>query len=460
MRGHCSLEVIRPCNLRPKYPGIVNSIAIIWSQYGPYHFARLSALRQLARPISVHGVEMADHTADYCWQRDSTANSIVTLCPGALYEKLPFWTVFLRARRELARLAVEVCFLPSYWPKQSLATLLAAKSLGIRTVMMNESHAGTSRATGVAGRLKRRLVGLFDAALVGGAPHRRYFTTMGLPQTRVFTGYDAVDNEFFARKADEVRSREVEARRQWGLPDRYFLSLGRFVEKKNLSTLIRAYRLFLEANPESNIHLVMVGSGEAESEVGKLAEGYELPVYDKKRAGREAASFRCLKPGVHLYGFRQIDDNPVFYALAEAFILPSLYEEWGLVVNEAMASGLPVIISQTAGCAEDLLEPADPWNKMTPTECALLSNWDLLNKARENGFVFDPKSSHELSRVLLWLEASPGCRRAMGQASRRIVQKFSCGNFAMNALLAANVALTPKRSQETGSKPISAPVQA
>jgi len=97
---------------------------------------------------------------------------------------------------------------------------------------------------------------------------------------------------------------------------------------------------------------------------------------------------------------------------------------------------------------------------MTPTECALLSNWDLLNKARENGFVFDPKSSHELSRVLLWLEASPGCRRAMGQASRRIVQKFSCGNFAMNALLAANVALTPKRSQETGSKPISAPVQA
>ena len=58
---------------------------------------------------------------------------------------------------------------------------------------------------------------------------------------------------------------------------------------------------------------------------------------------------------VFYYGFRQIEENPVFYALAEAFVLPSLKEEWGLVVNEAMAAGLPVIVSHTAGCAEDLV---------------------------------------------------------------------------------------------------------
>ena len=131
-----------------------------------------------------------------------------------------------------------------------------------------------------------------------------------------------------------------------------------------------------------------------------MAADYELPIYARKGAERAAAPSASSRAGVYLYGFRQIDENPVFYALAEAFILPSLSEEWGLVVNEAMASGLPVIVSETAGCAEDLLEPADPWNKMTPKECALLSHWDLLAKVRENGFVFNPKSSHELCRVL------------------------------------------------------------
>lgn len=439
----------------------MKSIAVIWAQYGPYHFARLSALRQLARPVSVHGLELADNTNDYAWERDSATNGVVTLCPGAVYESLPFRAVFLRAREELTRLGVEVCFLPSYWPKQSLAAFLGAKSLGIRTVMMNESHVGTSRATGVAGWVKRRLISLFDAALVGGAPQKRYFTSMGLHDARVFTGYDAVDNEFFATKADEVRRGEIEARRQWGLPDRFFLSLGRFVEKKNLAALIRAYRLFLAANPQSETHLVIVGSGEGERGITQLADAYELPVYARQGAGRqEALTPPCLKPGVHLYGFRQIAENPVFYALAEAFILPSLYEEWGLVVNEAMASGLPVVVSETAGCAEDLLESADPINKMEPKECALLARWDLLDKVRENGFVFDPRSSHQLSLILLWLEANPQRRLAMSKGSRRIIEKFSCGNFAKNALLAANVALRQNGSEEIGSKSISELIRA
>jgi len=64
---------------------------------------------------------------------------------------------------------VTVCFLPSYSPRQSLAALLAAKSIGIRTVMMNESHAGTARAARLDTWIKRRLVSLFDAALVANA---------------------------------------------------------------------------------------------------------------------------------------------------------------------------------------------------------------------------------------------------------------------------------------------------
>jgi hypothetical protein len=90
-------------------------------------------------------------------------------CPGAVTEQVPFAQVFLRTRRTLASLGVTVCFLPSYSPRQSLAALLAAKSIGIRTVMMNESHAGTARAARLGTWIKRRLVSLFDAALAANA---------------------------------------------------------------------------------------------------------------------------------------------------------------------------------------------------------------------------------------------------------------------------------------------------
>ncbi len=72
--------------------------------------------------------------------------------------------------------------------------------------MMNESHAGTARASGVLCLAKRRLAGLFDAALVGGKPQQRYAASLGLSPEKIFTGYDAVDNEYFARKAQEVRA--------------------------------------------------------------------------------------------------------------------------------------------------------------------------------------------------------------------------------------------------------------
>jgi 1,2-diacylglycerol 3-alpha-glucosyltransferase len=401
----------------------VKSLAIIWAQYGPYHFARVSALRKWAGSTKVHALELASRTSDYQWSR-AAADGVITLFPGEVTEQLPFREVFRRVRRAFVDLEVEVCLLPGYSPKQSLGALLAAKSLGIRTVMMCESHAGTASARGAAGWVKRRLVNMFDAALVGGAPHAQFFSSLGLPGRMIFTGYDAVDNDYFARRAEDARRHSAEARRKFRLPDHYFLSLGRFVRKKNLSGLIRAYRKFLEITKDRQTHLVMVGSGEEEPRLRLLCEELGLPIYDKTKSDVEGSS-----PGVHFYGFRQIEENPVFYALADAFILPSLWEEWGLVVNEAMACGLPVAVARNAGCAEDLL-PADPQRR--PTQ-------DLAG-IRKNGYLFDPNSPDSLARALESLASDPDMRQAMGMASRIIVNRFSCDVFAQNALTAASVA--------------------
>jgi glycosyltransferase involved in cell wall biosynthesis len=147
---------------------------------------------------------------------------------------------------------------------------------------------------------------------------------------------------------------------------------------------------------------------------------------------------------VFFYGFRQIEENAVFYALAEAFVLPSLYEEWGLVVNEAMAAGLPVIVSRTAGCAEDLLPEAtasrsSPLAVGSKQPSVSNANENMLEE-RSNGFVFDPTSADALATALRRVGELEQRRLEMGKRSREIVAKFSCENFAKQAMRAAKAA--------------------
>jgi glycosyltransferase involved in cell wall biosynthesis len=132
-----------------------------------------------------------------------------------------------------------------------------------------------------------------------------------------------------------------------------------------------------------------------------------------------------IRNSVLLPGFKQYSDLPTYYGLAGAFVHVSTTEQWGLVVNEAMASGLPVLVSNRCGCATDLVEVG------------------------RNGFTFDPGDFEALSRLVLQV-ASPACNRtAMGQASRERVQRWGPDAFARGLQNAVQTALrgpTPRIS--------------
>jgi len=204
-----------------------------FGQFGPYHHARVAALQRAAVELGVRvvPVQIAGVTTTYAWKtsdhgtagpqddwtaggqnsafctlHSNLAHGLQTLCEGVEEEASPL-DVFLKARKLFREEKVDVAFLPSYSPARYFALLAAAKSLGIRTVMMNESHAGTEQATGWRRWIKRQIVKRFDAALVGGEPHKRHFASLGIPAEKIFTGYDAVDNNFFASRADEVREK-------------------------------------------------------------------------------------------------------------------------------------------------------------------------------------------------------------------------------------------------------------
>jgi len=156
--------------------------------------------------MKVIPIQIAASTSTYAWSKGTGAcEDLRTLCEGTDEGASPL-EVFLKARKLFHDEKVDVAFLPSYAPARFFALFAAAKSLGIWTVMMNESHAGTEQATGWKRWIKRQIVKQFDAALVGGEPHKRHFASLGIPADKIFTGYDAVDGDFFAQRADEIRA--------------------------------------------------------------------------------------------------------------------------------------------------------------------------------------------------------------------------------------------------------------
>lgn len=392
-------------------------LAIVFSSYGPYHLARLAGARAHGARLG-HETEAVALTASsriYQWQVERSVPVTVLCGKGqdadvSLIEAVVSWVKYLR------RAKPNVVALAGYWPLAFALLAVTARLCGVRCVLMNESHAGTADRSLPKRMLKRALLRLFDSAVLGGRPHVRHFASLGMASDTLHTGYDCVDNDYFREAAGRVRDSAAEYRAKYALPEAYFVNIGRFVEKKNLGMLVEAYAALRQSTPALRQQLVLVGDGEEAAALREKCARLQLPVVEHGSGERIVSA----APAVHFYGFRQIDETPVFYALADGFILPSLREEWGLVVNEAMACSIPVVVSEAAGCAPDLLPAAGE-----------------ARNPRQNGFIFDPRSAEELAAALAALAADPQLRKSMGEASLRVVGRFSCENFGAAVWAAA-----------------------
>ncbi|HUZ06274.1 MAG TPA: glycosyltransferase, partial [Candidatus Paceibacterota bacterium] len=294
------------------------------------------------------------------------------------------------------------------------------------TVVMSESTAWDEERVGWKEWIKGRLVKLNSAGLAGGTPHADYLAKLGLPRDRIFKGYDIVDNDYFSNKAEESRKQKAEKRKRYGLPENYFLASARFVEKKNLRRLIEAYARYRamaeqaegrsqgsevgSRNTSTGLQPPSPQSGEGIMEVGRRkSEIWKLVLLGDgplRETLNSQLSTLNLQPFVHLPGFKQYDELPAYYALAGAFVHASTTEQWGLVVNEAMASGLPVLVSSRCGCAADLVRDG------------------------VNGFLFDPCNVEELAGLMLKISAFNFQLSTFGSESRRIIAGWGPERFA------------------------------
>ena len=379
------------------------AIAVVFHHIGPYHHARLNAA---ADRLAVAGIEWSAKGYDSwgaadapgCYQKISLFPEATDNHPGKAELWRAFWSALEQANPDVVAV--------NGWNNfGSLVATDCCVRRGIPMVVMSESARQDESRTWWKEMIKRRIVALYSAALVGGQRHVEYLVELGMPRERIFTGYDVVDNAYFRRRAEEIRSQKSDVRKQYGLPENYFLASARFIEKKNLPTLIRAYAAYRQKSE---------ASGNPPWDVVLLGDG---PL---REALNSQLSTLNLHRHVRLPGFKQYDELPVYYALAKAFVHASTTEQWGLVVNEAIASGLPVIVSNRCGCVPELVQG--------------------------NGFTFEPTDEHELgSRLLHMASLSDDERRRLGDASYRIAANFAPERFGEGLEQAAQLALNQPR---------------
>jgi glycosyltransferase involved in cell wall biosynthesis len=382
------------------------SLAILTQQVSHYHAARYRAAAQMLPRLTVIS-SMNDADFPEFLSRDVSSLDIMRLfdAKSAYLRATTAGEVWLAISAALDEIKPDVVAVAGWSFPESLGAIVWARRHGARILMMSESQHRDGRRYRLREFIKSRVVAACDAALVGGTRHRDYIVSLGMPRSRVFFGYDAIDNRHFAEGAERARANGAILRAQHGLPEHYVLASARFIAKKNLIQLFEAFArtVSLTQAPHS---LVILGDGPCRTEL------------------EASISASGLSDRVILPGFKDYETLPVFYGLADAFVHVSLAEQWGLVINEGAAAGLPLIVSRSCGAAAELVVE------------------------NVNGYLVDPTDIEEIARALgAAVTATDDVRLTMGAESQKIVAHWGPERFAeglRNAAVAA-FAIPPRR---------------
>lgn len=329
---------------------------------------------------------------------------------GDTAHRRPHWDIV----RDVMRGGFDVLWVHGH---QHLATWLAAGAArlrGMRVLVRDEQtllHRRPFPRSLVRGVALRALYSQSSALYIGEA-NRRHFQHHGMPASRMFAAPYCVDNGRFAAAARALQPQRAAIRRAFGVEDGrpVVLFAGKLIEKKQPLLLIEA---FARVRRERECALLFAGDGPLRADVQRLVT-------------------RLGVPDVHVAGFLNEPEMSRAYAAADVFVLPSkLHETWGLVVNEAMNFGLPVIVSDKVGCAADLV------------------------RSGENGYVVHHDDASGLAAAIARLVADGGLRARLGERSRAIIQEYSIERCA-DGIVAACAGATQRGERWSTRRAIAA----
>lgn len=273
-----------------------------------------------------------------------------------------FWQCRLRERlrdrlraSQASALWIQGWQVAAYWQ-----AVREAQAAGVEVWLRGESNDLASQPSWKRMLKRSRNKWLFrrvDKFFYIGKANRRLYEQYGVNAEKLYPTPYAVDNERFAIQAAAARPQLAAIRERWGIPQDSFCVLfcGKFIPKKRPLDLVAAAQSIIDKRALSKVHLLFVGSGVLGPELRRAcrvvsdAEGFQTV------SRTQQADHASEPPQASFAGFLNQSEISRAYVAADCLVLPSDYREtWGLVVNEALASGLPCLVSQACGCAEDL----------------------------------------------------------------------------------------------------------
>lgn len=370
-------------------------VVIVHASPTPYARARLAAAAAgAAYGDEVWMISIAGQQSDYRWEDDVSAWSSRILFPSADYWAISRAEVRHALSDALDEMRPEVVVLPGWGFKEAIAGLGWAMRNGIARVVVSDSHEldGSSRLRDL---FKRTIILRFNSGFVAGATSAEYLARLGIPRALIFTGCDVVENTHFES------AKEERAKKAHGPP--VLMSATRLLPRKNIHGVLDA----LSTSPGWRYRVA--GAGPELDSLVRHAES--LGVTER----------------VTFLGHVEYGQLPQALAGAHVYVQPSTSEPWGLAVNEAMAAGLPVIVSRRCGCWPDLVEEG------------------------KNGFTFDPHAPGDLAHVLQRMLMLRDRWAEMGSRSQEIISAWGPDRYADGLLSACRAAIDEIRKRPEGA---------
>lgn len=333
------------------------SLVFVWENFGPLHADRCDAVaRHFGAERPVHGIELFQRSDTYDWVPETRQSFTKT----TLFTSKPNWLVItwtlLRAIRATGSRHVFLCH---YQEPYIFFTALLLRLLGCRVYFMGDSKFDDEPRRLQRERLKSVFVWPYAGALTASLRSAQYLHFLGFDRRPIELGYDTISVARIQQLAGRLPAPA-------GMPhaDRHFTIVARLVPKKNIELAIEALAL-LRAQDQLRRHLVICGNGPEEADL---------------RARVRATG---LDEWVEFAGFVQTDAISRTLATSLCLILPSIEEQFGQVVSEALAMGVPVIVSDRCGARDELV------------------------RSGVNGYVIEADNAAGLARFMHLLDTEP-----------------------------------------------------
>lgn len=348
-------------------------LVFTWSQFGPYHMDRCEAIAQaLPGGREVIGIEIVSDGEIYDWAPSGEGQTFrkLTLFPGRRLSQVSMVRQFAALLRACLRTRAKHIFLCDYHLPQTFLAALLLRLCGRRVIVMQDSKFDDKPRTLWRELGKVLLYAPYNAAFVGGSRSRNYLEFLGVPEGRIVVGYDTVSLQRMMRLAGAAPAPQGMAH-----AERHFTVIARFVAQKNLELAIDAYAAYRQQRPQDGRELRLCGAGPLEAEL-------------RHRVARLGVD------GVRFCGW--LDETAVAQMLSSslALILPSIEEPFGLVVNEAIALGVPVLVAENCGAR------------------------DVLVRNAVNGYVIEPDNVAGLAHFMAELAGNPAEWRRLAENTK------------------------------------------